>query len=36
MMLQSLYIAGCLAIYATSDWLMTAGAEFFLHLMGLA
>lgn len=36
MMLQSLYIAGALVIYSTCDWLMTAGAEFFLHLLGVA
>ncbi len=33
MMLQSLYLAGCFAIYATCDWLMTAGADLFIQLL---
>ena len=36
MMLQPLYIAGALAIYSTCDWLLSAGAEFMLHLLGVA
>jgi hypothetical protein len=36
MMAQSLCIATFLAIYVTTDWLLSAGTEFILHLLGVA